>query len=98
MLGTIDKAIKRWRFKRSMGRLRDRGFCIVANNCLGSRFYKILDRPYNTPFVGLFLLPDCISKLVADFDGYMAKELRFVGRFDFADWMLGADTENSQDI
>jgi uncharacterized protein (DUF1919 family) len=74
----LKRSINRWRFKRSVGRLRDEEFCIVASNCVGSRIYQILGRPYNTPFVGLLLLPDCFSRLVADFEAYMAQELRFV--------------------
>lgn len=33
-------------------------FAIVSNNCFGGVFYQRLGRPYNTPFVGLFLFPD----------------------------------------
>ena len=63
-----------------MKKLRNTEFCIVANNCLGSRFYKILEREYNTPFVGLFIMPECFAKLVTDFDAYMAKEIVFIDK------------------
>lgn len=81
----LSRRLKRWRFKRSVKRLHDKEFCIVANNCLGSRFYKILKRGYNTPFVGLFMMPECFSKLVSDFDRYMDLPIQFVQDSKYSD-------------
>ena len=78
MYDKFKRMINRWRFKASVRRLRKTDFCIVANDCLGSRFYKILKKEYNTPFVGLFLQPECFVKLVADFEHYMSQEIQFV--------------------
>ena len=77
MLNVIKRRINRWRFKYSIGKLKNTEFCIIANNCLGSRIYQTLGRQYNTPFVGLLVPPPCFAKLVADFESYMAKELTF---------------------
>ncbi len=77
MLNVIIKRINRWKFKYSIGKLKNTEFCIIANNCLGSRIYQILGRQYNTPFVGLLVPPPCFAKLVADFESYMVKELTF---------------------
>jgi uncharacterized protein (DUF1919 family) len=78
MLKKLNRRINRWKFKRSVRKLRNTEFCLVANNCFGSRIYKILGREYNTPFVGLLLMPECFAKLVADFDGYMDQNIRFI--------------------
>ena len=78
MLNKLKRIINRWRFKHSIKKLRNTEFCIVANNCLGSRLYKILGREYNTPFVGLMILPECFAKLVSNFDYYMEKEITFI--------------------
>ena len=80
MLNKLKRRINRWRFKRSVKSLRDTKFCLIANNCFGSRIYKILKREYNTPFVGLFLMPECFAKLVANFDGYMDKDICFINK------------------
>ena len=77
MLNVIKRRINRWRFKYSIGKLKNTEFCNIANNCLGSRIYQTLGRQYNTPFVGLLVPPPCFAKLVADFESYMAKELTF---------------------
>lgn len=77
MLNRIKRRINRWKFKYSIGKLKNTKFCIIANNCLGSRIYQTLGRQYNTPFVGLLIRPPCFAKLAANFETYMAKELRF---------------------
>lgn len=33
-------------------------FAIVSNNCWGYEIYRDLHRPYNTPFIGLYILPE----------------------------------------
>lgn len=78
MLHKLKRRINRWRFKSSVRRLRNTEFCLISNNCFGSRIYKTLGREYNTPFAGLFLMPECFAKLVADFDTYMEKEIVFI--------------------
>ena len=84
MLEYLIKQINRKRFKHSVRRLRNTPFCIVANNCLGSRLYKILGREYNTPFMGLFLMPECFAKLVANFDEYMDKDINFIKKSKYS--------------
>ena len=84
MYQKLKRRIDRWRFKASVRRLRHKKLCIIANNCLGSRFYKIIKREYNTPFVGLFLLPECFVKLSNNFEYYMSQEVRFVTESKYA--------------
>ena len=78
MFVKFKRRVNRWRFKRSIKRLRQQPFCMISNNCLGRRLYQILDRDYNTPFVGLFMMPECFTELVIHFEEYMSRELRFV--------------------
>jgi len=83
MFGKFKKRVNRWRFKRSIRRLRGQPFCLISNNCLGRRLYQILGRDYNTPFVGLFMMPECFTELVVHFEGYMSRELQFVDESKF---------------
>jgi uncharacterized protein (DUF1919 family) len=78
MLKKLKRRINRWRFKRSIKRLRKAKFCLISNNCLGRRLYQILGRDYNTPFVGLFMMPECFTELVTNFEEYMKQDIRFV--------------------
>jgi uncharacterized protein (DUF1919 family) len=78
MLKKLKRQINRWRFQRSITRLRKTQFCLVSNNCLGRRLYQILGRDYNTPFVGLFMMPECFTELVVNFKDYMSREIQFV--------------------
>ena len=61
-------------------RLRLKNFTIVSNNCWGSHIYQHLARPYQTPFVGLFLAPECYVALVSRFRWYLEQPLRFKTR------------------
>jgi uncharacterized protein (DUF1919 family) len=58
-------------------RLHDRGFTIISNNCWGADVYPALEVPYQTPFVGLFLRPDCYLRLLGDFRKVIRSPLVF---------------------
>lgn len=45
-------------------RLSDRSFVLVSNNCWGFELYRDLRRPYDTPFVGLYIHPECYLSLL----------------------------------
>jgi uncharacterized protein (DUF1919 family) len=45
-------------------RINNRAFTIFSNDCWGGEMYKLLDRPYNTPFIGLMLMAPCYIKLL----------------------------------
>jgi uncharacterized protein (DUF1919 family) len=55
-----------YRFRRQLLRMRvhDPEFTIVSNNCWGAHIYQNLGEPYRTPFVGLFLAPECYLRLL----------------------------------
>lgn len=52
-------------------------FAIISNNCWGYELYHSTHREYNTPFIGLFLFPECYLKLLENFDGIINSELKF---------------------
>src|SRR5258706_10461524 len=56
---------------------RQHDFCIVSNNCWGAHIYQSLKREYQTPFVGLFLMPDCYLNLLENFQGLIRQPLHF---------------------
>ncbi|MET3604677.1 uncharacterized protein (DUF1919 family) [Sphaerotilus sulfidivorans] len=65
---------------REKQKLRNEKFIIVSNNCWGYELYQHTDRSYNTPFVGLFLLPDCYIGVLENFDECMNSDIEFLER------------------
>lgn len=65
-------------------RLRERDFSIVSNNCWGAHIYQQLATEYRTPFIGLFLMPDCYLRLLGNLRAYLVRPLRFMpsSRYD----------------
>ena len=72
------RIFKNYLNKKDIKSLNNKEFVIVANNCWGGEVYKWYKKPYNSPFVGLFLYSPCFIKVVSDFDKYMSKELIFL--------------------
>ena len=56
----------------------DKNFVLISNNCWGGEVYQWYKRPYNSPFIGLFLYGPCYDKLLSDFDHYIDQKLKFV--------------------
>ncbi len=48
--------------------IADKKFCIISNDCWGAEIYKLLDRPFNTPFIGLMLMGPCYIKLLENLE------------------------------
>jgi len=59
-------------------RIGDAPFCVIASDCWGGEVYRRLVRPYNTPFVGLYLEQKDFAQMLTDLRGYVTGELRFV--------------------
>lgn len=76
----IRKRLKPIIAKRDSEKLNGKNFVIIANNCWGGQVYQWYNRPYNTPFVGLFLYGPCYLKLLDNFEHYMARELVFIDK------------------
>ena len=53
-------------------------FCIISNNCWGAEYYREKKINYNTPFVGLFVHPECFVKLCNDLVPYLKTNLKFI--------------------
>ncbi len=64
--------------KKDIRLLGDKNFVIIANNCWGGEIYKWYNRPFNTPFIGLFIKSPCFIKFLSKFDHYISQELVFV--------------------
>lgn len=58
-------------------RLKKQNFILISNNCWGFELYHSVARPYNTPFIGLFLYPDCYIQLLENFDKCINDPLTF---------------------
>lgn len=78
------KIFQNYLCKSDIELLKDKNFVIIANNCWGSEVYHWFKRPYNTPFIGLYLNGPCFVKLLSNFDRYMALELKFVTSSDYS--------------
>jgi len=61
--------------KERRSTLASTDFGIVANNCWGGEIYKYYDLPFNTPFIGLFLYPDCYLRLLENWDQINLQEI-----------------------
>jgi uncharacterized protein (DUF1919 family) len=76
MLGRLWQKWKTYRaeqarnrfYERRRKKLLNRQFAIIANNCWGGEIYKYFDLPFNSPFIGLFLFPDCFLTLLENLD------------------------------
>lgn len=60
-------------------------FTVISNNCWGAEVYKDLNKPYSTPFVGLFIPPECYILLLEDLEKHMSGTLDFIqySKYDF---------------
>jgi uncharacterized protein (DUF1919 family) len=71
--------------KKDIELLKDTNFVIISNNCWGGSVYQWLERPYNTPFVGIHLKGPCYLKLVSNFDYYMGIPIKFIKKSKYPD-------------
>ena len=61
-------------FKKRIG---SRKFCVISNDCWGAELYKLLDKPFNTPFIGLMIMSPCYIKLLQKPQYYLNQPLNF---------------------
>jgi uncharacterized protein (DUF1919 family) len=61
-------------FKKKVG---DSKFCIISNDCWGAEMYKLLNKPFNTPFIGLMLMGPCYIKMLENPYYYLNLTLNF---------------------
>jgi uncharacterized protein (DUF1919 family) len=79
-------------------RLKNKGFTIIASNCIGAKIYQELGIEYNTPFVGLFIYAPCYIKLINNLDIYLKSELSFVKNSKYSEIQDQNDHKNSYPI
>ena len=58
-------------------RLKNAEFILISNNCWGYSLYGDIGRPYNTPFVGLFLFPECYIRFLENFETCINSTINF---------------------
>jgi uncharacterized protein (DUF1919 family) len=73
----LKKSIRNWLVKNFKRQIGDKKFCIISNDCWGAELYKLLDRPFNTPFVGLMLMSPCYIKMLQKPSFYLSQTLVF---------------------
>ena len=71
--------------KKDIDLLKDTDLVIISNNCWGGAVYQWLERPYNSPFIGLGIKGDCYLKIVSNFDYYMNLPLKFSTKSKYPD-------------
>jgi len=58
-------------------RLKNKSYVLVTNNCWGYELYNSTGREYNTPFIGLFLFPECYVRFLENFEDCLTAEIKF---------------------
>lgn len=66
--------------KKLDGKVKNRDFTILSNNCWGAEIYRELHILYQTPLVGLYIYPDDYVKLLENISKYMSYDLSFITR------------------
>lgn len=82
MLRYIKQRIKL--YFRNLGKnillssIKDKSFTIFSNDCYGGEIYRIMQIPYNTPFIGLMLMGPCYLKFLAEPNKYLNSTFTFI--------------------
>ena len=63
--------------RRQMRLIRNKDFTVFSNDCWGAEVYKYLSLPFNTPFIGLFLMAPCYLEFLRNPQHYITQELVF---------------------
>jgi len=84
--------------KKDIALLKDKNFVIISNNCWGGSVYQWYKRPYNSPFIGLFLYGPCYLKLLSNFEHYMQQKLQFVSTSEYPDRAVSYPIAKLDDI
>lgn len=64
--------------KRVRGRLKNKNFSIISNNCWGGSVYEDFGLNYTSPTIGLFFFAPCYIKFITDLKMNLSTPLRFV--------------------
>ena len=81
----VRDRFKKYLSKSDIEDLGDKPFVVISNNCFGAEVYQWYQRPYNTPFIGLFIYGPCYFKLLSNFDHYMDQDLEFIEKSKYTE-------------
>lgn len=65
------------KFKKMRTLVKNKDITIISNNCWGGHFYRDLNIPYKSPFIGLFINSPDYIKMLKNFEYYMEQDLVF---------------------
>ncbi len=68
---------KKRMFASRRSQLNTLDFAVIANNCWGGEIYKYFDLPFSSPFIGLYLYPDCYLNLLENWNQINLQEIQF---------------------
>ena len=94
----IRYTFKSYYSKKDKDALKNTNFVIVSDNCWGGSVYQWLDRPYNSPFIGIGIYGDCYIKLLSNFDFYINQKLHFVNKSKYPERELNYPLAKLGDI
>lgn len=63
--------------------LKNSEFTIICNNCYGGHLYETINRPYNTPTVGLYFFAEDYIKFIENLEACLDEQLRFIPQSRF---------------
>ena len=55
-------------------------FSIISNNCWSNKVYEHLAIPYQTPFINIFMAPECYLQMTSDLRWHLRQPLSFVSQ------------------
>lgn len=64
-------------------KLKSTKFSIICNNCYAGHLYEVLNRPYNTPTVGLYFFAEDYIKFISNLTEYLKEDLNFIEKSRF---------------
>ena len=63
--------------------LKNKNFTIISNNCWGGYIYRLFNLPYQSPTIGLFIMPNDYLKFVNNLEYYLKEcKLKFINPKD----------------
>lgn len=74
--------------------LKNKKFTIISNNCFGGWVYRIFNLEYQTPTIGLFIMPKDYLKFINNLEYYINNcELRFINykKSKYYDYWIGKE-------
>lgn len=91
IMTTIRSILKKLLAVIDRMRFKNLNFAVVSNNCWGGEVYKMYSKEFNTPFIGLFIMPYHYVKLIENLNFYLNKKLEFIvnDNFDYPIGRLG---------